>query len=55
MQKRICALLAAVFALSAFAACEKEDPTVTEKRSGWLLSADEGYEAGFASLPAFAK
>ena len=39
MKKRICALLAAVFALSAFAACEKEDPAVTERRSGWLLSA----------------
>lgn len=39
MKKRICALLAAVFALSAFVACEKEDPAVTERRSGWLLSA----------------
>ena len=49
MKKKLSFIFATVFALSGFAACEKDDTTVTQTRSGWLLSAP-AYMDGTLSL-----
>ena len=52
MKKKLSFIFATVFALSGFAACKKDDPTVTQTRSGWLLSAP-AYMDGTLSFNAY--
>ena len=39
MKKKISLIISGILALSTLSACKKEDPTITQTRSGWLLSA----------------